>query len=74
MLRVLSLLILCTLACPRLPPVSGCAPTSQRCNGLRPEVCSASQRWSPAGDADCSGICVLTDSIAHCAPAPEVIP
>lgn len=76
MIRPLSLLILACLAigCPRLPPVSGCTPTSQRCDGLRPQVCSASQRWEPAGDVPCDGVCVVTAGVAHCATAPEVTP
>ena len=74
MTRLALLALVALTACPRLPPVSGCAPTSQRCAGLRPEVCSASQRWEPAADRDCDGVCVVADSIAHCAPAPEVAP
>lgn len=62
------------LGCPRLPPVSGCAPTSQACHNGRPVVCSASQRWEPVGDLACSavgGACVVNDAgVAHCAPAP----
>lgn len=61
--------------CPRLPPVSGCTPTSQRCGPSgHPEVCSASQRWEPAGDVSCAavgGVCVLEAGVAHCAPAPS---
>lgn len=60
--------------CSRLPPVSGCAPTSQRCGPSGyPEVCSASQRWEPAGDVSCvavGGVCVVSAGVAHCAPAP----
>lgn len=62
-------------ACPRLPPVSGCAPTAQRCGPSgHPEVCSAAQRWEPAGDVSCAavgGVCVLEAGVAHCAPAPS---
>jgi len=61
--------------CPRLPPVAGCAPTAQRCGPSgHPEVCSASQRWEPAGDVSCAavgGVCVLEAGVAHCAPAPS---
>lgn len=61
--------------CPRLPPVSGCTPTAQRCGPSgHPEVCSASQRWEPAGDVSCAavgGVCVLEAGVAHCAPAPS---
>jgi hypothetical protein len=57
---------------PALPPVSGCTPRSWRCEGDRPYVCSASQRWEPAGDATCAsvgGVCVVADGgTAHCAP------
>lgn len=59
---------------PRLPPVSGCAPRAWRCSPSgRPEVCSATQRWEPAGDVPCSAVwarCVVADGgPAHCAPA-----
>ena len=58
-------------ACPRLPPVSGCTPGAQRCEGDRPEVCSATRRWHPVGDVPCSavgGVCVV-GLAAHCATA-----
>lgn len=62
------------VGCPRLPPVSGCHPTDQRCAQDRPEVCSASQRWEPAADTACSsvgGVCVVGDAgVAHCALTP----
>lgn len=68
-------LALAVVGCPRLPPVSGCAPTSQRCGPSgHPEVCSASQRWEPAGDVSCAavgGVCVLEAGVARCAPAPS---
>lgn len=61
-------LLACALlcGCPRLPPVSGCTPTAQRCGpGGYPEVCSASARWEPAGDVRCA--CVVTDAgVAVC--------
>ena len=56
---------------PRLPPVSGCAPAAQSCRNDRPHICSASQRWEPAGDRTCAsvgGVCVVTGGVAHCAP------
>lgn len=60
------------LGCPRLPPVSGCTPMTQRCGPSGwPEVCSASQRWEPAGDVSCTaagGVCVVSEGVAHCAP------
>lgn len=64
------------MGCPKLPPVSGCAPMSQRCSPAgAPEVCSSSQRWEPAGDLSCTaagGVCVVGDGgIAHCAPAQD---
>lgn len=72
-LFALAFLCLASLGChPRLPPVSGCAPRSMRCAADRPEVCSASQRWEPAGDLPCArvrGVCVVSDAgVAHCAP------
>ena len=61
--------------CQRLPPVSGCTVGEHRCAGDRPEVCSASLRWEPAGDRPCrdvGGACVVGDAgIAHCAPAQD---
>lgn len=61
--------------CPRLPPVSGCAPTAQRCADGRPEVCSGSQRWEPVGDLACGqvgGLCVVSDAgVAHCVRATD---
>lgn len=61
-----------TVACPRLPPVSGCTVGTMICEGDRPRVCSASQRWEPAGDVTChavGGACALNDAgVAHCAP------
>jgi len=57
---------------PRLPPVSGCTPAAQSCRNDRPHICSASQRWEPAGDRTCAsvgGVCVVTGGVAHCALA-----
>ena len=64
------------MGCPKLPPVSGCTPMSQRCSPAgAPEVCSSSQRWEPAGDLSCTaagGVCVVGDGgVAHCAPAQD---
>lgn len=60
------------VGCPKLPPVSGCTPTAQSCRDGIPHVCSASQRWEPAGEVSCSrvgGVCVVGDAgVAHCAP------
>lgn len=57
-------------ACPRLPPVSDCAPASYRCREDRPEVCSATRRWHPVGDQPCSAVgarCSLEpDGLAVC--------
>jgi hypothetical protein len=56
---------------PRLPPVSGCTPRTWACRDGRPHVCSATQRWEPAGDLACAavgGVCVVPDGgPAHCA-------
>jgi len=57
---------------PRLPPVSGCTPEEQSWRGDRPHICSASQRWEPAGDRTCAsvgGVCVVSSGVAHCALA-----
>lgn len=57
--------------CPRLPPVSGCNPMAQACIADRPHVCSASQRWQPAGDLACAtvgGVCAVASGRAYCAP------
>jgi len=59
--------------CPELPPVSNCTPFTQRCDGDRPQVCSATQRWHTVGDLTCAavgGSCLVLDSgIAACARA-----
>ena len=74
MLR-LSLILCALVACnchPQLPPVSGCVPGAWRCADDRPEMCSASQRWEPAGDTTCAaigGVCVVRDGSAHCGRA-----
>ena len=53
------------LGCPKLPPVSGCTPLAQSCRDGIPHVCSATQRWEPAGDVACA--CVVTDAgVAVC--------
>ena len=58
---------------PQLPPVAGCTPGASRCHADRPEVCSGSQRWEPAGDDTCAavgGVCVDGDARgARCARA-----
>lgn len=70
---LLTLAVIALDAChPRLPPVSGCEPEEQSCRGDRPHICSASQRWEPAGDRTCAsvgGVCVVTGRVAHCALA-----
>ena len=62
--------VLGIVACPRLPPVANCAPGAMVCQGDQPRVCSASQRWEPAGDRPCSavgGVCALDDAgVARC--------
>lgn len=57
---------------PNLPPVSDCRVGVWRCSpDGRPEVCSASSRWEPAGERTCQSVgavCVVTDGgPAHCA-------
>lgn len=71
--RPLLCLALALLGChTTLPPVSGCTPATWRCTpDGRPEVCSASQRFEPAGDRTCpsvGAVCVV-EATAHCAPA-----
>lgn len=57
--------------CPKLPPVSGCAPLSQRCDGDRPQVCSPSRRWHFVGDEPCDATpgqsCQVRAGVAGCA-------
>ncbi len=57
--------------CPKLPPVSGCAPLSQRCDGDRPQVCSPSRRWHFVGDEACGATpgqsCQVRAGVAGCA-------
>ena len=67
-------LCLALVAChPNLPPVVGCRVGAYACIDGRPVVCSASQRWEPAGDRSCESVgavCVIDDGgPAHCAPA-----
>lgn len=61
---VLALLALVTLsACPSLPKPDGCPPWAMRCgpNG-EPQVCSGTQRWTPADRpcADNGAVCCRT--------------
>lgn len=58
---------------PGVPEVSGCAPSTQRCNGAVPEVCSSSGRWWPSlpvrpdgSQRECVS-CVVEDGVAGCA-------
>jgi hypothetical protein len=57
--------------CPKLPPVSGCTPLSQRCDGDRPQVCSPSRRWHTVGDERCDATpgqsCQVRAGVAGCA-------
>lgn len=58
--------------CPRLPPQSGCAPETQRCDGDFREVCSATGRWHRAGDLSCAavgGSCLVAQGRAFCGVA-----
>ena len=72
---LLAVLVAALVAChPRLPPVSGCTPAAQSCRDDRPHICSASQRWEPAGDRTCAsvgGVCAVTGGVAHCALASD---
>ena len=66
----LILLALLLLACPRLPPVSGCNPGAQACLANAPHICSTSQRWQRAGDLACAavgGVCSVVGGRAYCA-------
>lgn len=58
-------------ACPKLPPVSGCEPLAQRCEGDRPQVCSPSRRWHTVGDEACGATagqsCQVRAGVAGCA-------
>lgn len=67
----LATLCLALAGCPKLPPVSGCAPLSQRCDGDRPQVCSSSQRWHFVGDEPCGATagqsCAVRNGVAGCA-------
>lgn len=76
----LLILSLAALAgCPKLPPVEGCRPLAQRCQGDTPQVCSPTQRWHTVGDQPCSAApdqhCAVSDAgVASCvrgAPPPD---
>ena len=68
---LLAVLVLGAAGCPKLPPVSGCAPLSQRCEGDRPQVCSPSRRWHFVGDEPCGATagqsCAVRNGVAGCA-------
>lgn len=72
-MRALLVLLLAAAlaACPKLPPVSGCEPLSQRCEGDRPQVCSPSHRWHFVGDEACGVTpgqrCEVRAGVAGCA-------
>jgi hypothetical protein len=68
---LLILFLLVLAGCPKLPPVSGCPPLSQRCENDQPEVCSPTQRWHVLGDQPCSAVsnqtCRVSDAgVASC--------
>lgn len=67
---LLAVLVLGT-GCPKLPPVSGCEPLAQRCEGDRPQVCSPSRRWHTVGDEACGATagqsCQVRAGVAGCA-------
>lgn len=67
----LAALGLALAGCPKLPPVSGCEPLEQRCDGDRPQVCSPTQRWHTVGDEPCGATpgqsCQVHAGVAGCA-------
>lgn len=72
-MRVFLVVLCAAVACrTSLPPVSGCTVGAWRCtDDGRPETCSASSRWEPAGERSCAAtgsVCVV-ERTAHCAPA-----
>jgi len=75
MTRTLCLLVALAACRPNLGPVAGCTPGASACERDRPVTCSASQRWTPAGNLPCSaigGVCVVGDGgIAHCGAPPR---
>lgn len=66
-------LVALAVACPNLPPVSGCTPLSQRCEGDRPQVCSPTRRWHTVGDEPCGATpgqsCQVRAGVAGCVRA-----
>lgn len=66
-----TLTLLALTGCPKLPPVSGCTPLSQRCERDRPQVCSPSRRWHTVGDEACGATpgqsCQVRAGVAGCA-------
>ena len=68
---LVAVLVLGAAGCPKLPPVSGCAPLAQRCEGDRPQVCSPTQRWHTVGDEPCGATpgqsCQVRAGVAGCA-------
>lgn len=70
-LGTMALLALALAGCPKLPPVSGCEPLAQRCEGDRPQVCSPSRRWHTVGDEACGATagqsCQVRAGVAGCA-------
>ena len=71
---LVAVLVLGAAGCPKLPPVSGCAPLAQRCDGDRPQVCSPTQRWHYVGDEPCGATpgqsCQVRAGVAGCARGP----
>ena len=74
-LRLLLAVALALCACPKLPPVSGCEPLSQRCDSDRPQVCSPSRRFHYVGDEACGVTpgqrCEVRSGVAGCARNPS---
>ena len=56
-MRYVLALLACAACKPALPPIAGCVAGVYHCTpDGRPEVCSASSRWEPIGDAPCSRV------------------
>jgi hypothetical protein len=69
--------------CPVLPAPDGCTPRDQRCHNGAPEVCSQTQRWTPAdrpcGELGAGVVCCATASpygrqVHACAPQDACTP
>lgn len=64
-MRAWLLIVVVLAGCPRLPPPDGCTPRATRCTAAGvPQVCSPTQRWTPADHAcaDTHSVCCATRS------------